>query len=172
MEELAIGCRTPCLHPIREKVSGRLLFAQLARNLWAISKDLTNSDSEMRRFESRRPSQPVRLQRVTYERSLKNRAVPRGFADMSGSPCAEFGNGGAIPASCLSGTFFGVWLGSHRIKSQMWAPPAPAIRLSRAGFPRLTTPGACRVFGSARVGAGAVKLSYCCEKPSQPSSAR
>src|ERR1700716_2247058 len=24
---------------------------------------------------------------------------------MSGSPCAEFGNGGAIPASCLSGPF-------------------------------------------------------------------
>ena len=31
--------------------------------------------------------------------------VPRGFADMSWSPCAEFGNGGAIPASCLSGPF-------------------------------------------------------------------
>jgi hypothetical protein len=59
MEELAIGCRTPCLHPIREKVSGRLLFAQSARNLWAISKDLTNSDSEMQRFESRRPASPV-----------------------------------------------------------------------------------------------------------------
>ena len=38
-------------------------------------------------------------------RSLKNRAVPRGFADMSWSRCAEFGNGGAIPASCLSGPF-------------------------------------------------------------------
>ena len=38
-------------------------------------------------------------------RSLKNRAVLRGFADMSWSPCAEFGNGGAIPASCLSGPF-------------------------------------------------------------------
>ena len=35
-------------------------------------------------------------------RSLKNCAVPRGFADTSWSPCAEFGNGGAIPASCLS----------------------------------------------------------------------
>ena len=34
-----------------------------------------------------------------------NRAVPRGSADMSCSPCAEFGNGGAIPASCLSGPF-------------------------------------------------------------------
>jgi hypothetical protein len=32
MEELAIGGRTPCLHPIREKVSGRLLFAQSPRN--------------------------------------------------------------------------------------------------------------------------------------------
>src|ERR1700716_3176185 len=60
----------------------------------------------MQRFESTRPSQPVGLQRVTYEGRLKNRAVPRGFADMSWSPCAEFGNGGAIPASCLSG--FGV----------------------------------------------------------------
>ena len=27
IEEVAIGCRTPRLHPIREKVSGRLLFA-------------------------------------------------------------------------------------------------------------------------------------------------
>ena len=27
---------------------------------------------------------------------------------MSWSPCAEFGNGGAIPASCLRGPFFGV----------------------------------------------------------------
>ena len=34
-----------------------------------------------------------------------NRAVPRGFADMSWSPCAEFGHGGAIPASCLRGPF-------------------------------------------------------------------
>src|SRR3977135_106283 len=50
----------------------------------------------MQRFESTSPSQPVRLQRVTYEGRLKNRAVPRGFADMSWSPSAEFGNGGAI----------------------------------------------------------------------------
>ncbi len=57
---LAIGCRTLCLQSIREMVSGRLLFAPSARNLWAISKDLTNSDSEMRRFESRRLSQSVR----------------------------------------------------------------------------------------------------------------
>ena len=57
---------------VREKVSGLLLFAQSARNLWAFSKDLTNSNSEMR-FESRRPSQPVRLQRVTYEGRFKKR---------------------------------------------------------------------------------------------------
>jgi hypothetical protein len=37
--------------------------------------------------------------------SLQNRAVPRGFADMSGSPCAEFGYGGAIPAFRLRGPF-------------------------------------------------------------------
>jgi hypothetical protein len=40
-----------------------------------------NSDSEMQRFDSCRPSQPVRLQRVTYEvrRSyLRNLTVPRG----------------------------------------------------------------------------------------------
>jgi hypothetical protein len=34
-----------------------------------------------------------------------NRAVPRGSADMSCSPCAEFGNGGTIPACCLRGPF-------------------------------------------------------------------
>src|SRR3982074_510537 len=31
--------------------------------------------------------------------------VPRGFADLTRSPCEEFGNGGAIPASCLGGPF-------------------------------------------------------------------
>jgi hypothetical protein len=56
-------------------------------------KVLANSDFEMQKFESCRP------------RSLKNRAVPRGFADMSWSLCAEFANGGAIPAFCLSGPF-------------------------------------------------------------------
>ena len=36
-----------------------------------------------------------RKQHLFQLRALK--AVPRGFADMSWSPCAEFGNGGAIP---------------------------------------------------------------------------
>ena len=34
-------------------------------------------------------NQPVRLKRVKYRRSLKNRAVPLGFVDVSWSPCAE-----------------------------------------------------------------------------------
>jgi hypothetical protein len=65
----------------------------------------------MQKSESRHLSQPVRLQRVPPQpaspsptrhklTSLKNHAVPRGFADMSWPPCAEFRNGGAIPASC------------------------------------------------------------------------
>ena len=65
----------------------------------------SRSDFEMQSFESRRPNQLVRLKRVKYDGSHKNRAVSRDFADMSWSPCAEFGNGGAIPASCLSGPF-------------------------------------------------------------------
>jgi hypothetical protein len=85
MEEFAIGCRTLCLQSIREKVSGRLLFAPSARNLWAIAKDLTNSDSEMWRFESGRPSQPAGLQRLTYEGRPKT-ARYREFAVMSWSP--------------------------------------------------------------------------------------
>jgi hypothetical protein len=34
-----------------------------------------------------------------------NGAVPRHFADMALSPCAEFGNASAIPALCLRGPF-------------------------------------------------------------------
>src|SRR5258705_935917 len=75
MEKLAIGCRTPCLHPIREKVSERL--AQSGRNLWAISNDLTNSDSEMQKFESCRPNQPVRSPSPHIEGRSKPQAAPR-----------------------------------------------------------------------------------------------
>ena len=48
---------------------------------------LANSDSNMQRSKSRRPSQPVRLKRTpNIKRSLKNRAVPLGFG-MGGDRC-------------------------------------------------------------------------------------
>ncbi len=39
--------------------------------------NFSSSDFEMQRFESRRPNQPVRLKRVKYEGSLKNRSIAR-----------------------------------------------------------------------------------------------
>ena len=41
----------------------------------------SRSDFEMQSFESRRPNQPVRLKRVKYEGSHKNRAVSRDFGE-------------------------------------------------------------------------------------------
>jgi hypothetical protein len=60
MEELNVGCGRRCLHPIRERVSGRQCLLN-RRDLRAIPMDLAKSDSEMQRFESCRPSRPVSL---------------------------------------------------------------------------------------------------------------
>jgi hypothetical protein len=44
--------------PREKSLRATTLRSQSARNVWAISKDLTNFDSEMQRFESRRPNRP------------------------------------------------------------------------------------------------------------------
>jgi hypothetical protein len=63
--ELAIGCRTPRLHSIREKVSGRLLLAHTRLEICERSRIP---------ILKCRGSNPVahHIQRVTYEPHLKS----------------------------------------------------------------------------------------------------
>ena len=79
--------------------------------------------SKMQRFESRRPSQPVRLQRVTNEGRSKTARYPRHYADMTRSPCAKFGHGIVISASCLRGPF---------LVSRFMKRPCPCAMIGRA----------------------------------------
>ena len=90
--EISVGAANP--HRGSSRAKGlrrqRLLQAKLSRNSNQIAR------GRIRRFESYMPSQPVRLQRVTYEdrsKTARHREVSR---ISTRSPCAKFGHGSVI----------------------------------------------------------------------------
>jgi hypothetical protein len=75
------------------------------------------------------PPQPASLC-ASISECRSNGAVSRRFTDMAFSPCAEFGNGSAIPVSCLRGLLFGVSFLSV-LRNHHQAGVAPPFRDTR-----------------------------------------
>ena len=95
----------------------------------------SRSDFEMQRFESRRPSQPVRSPPPDMERPLKTARYREVSTDMGWSPCAEIGDGSASSASCLRGRILVSRFRTETARSPVGAPPPGTTGLPEPPIP-------------------------------------
>jgi hypothetical protein len=75
------------------------------------------------------PASPVSI--ASQMKVAQNRAVPRHFADMTRSPCAEMGHGSIISGPCLRGPFL-VSRFSRNVEVALGMQPRPPDDLSRS----------------------------------------